>query len=62
MIAYVDGITWQWGRAGVQTSCTSIRRREVALRLSEGGKGLVSELGPGRRQLHAPGPGVVGIC
>lgn len=32
------------------------------VRLSEGRKELESESGPGRRQLHAPSPGVVGIC
>lgn len=41
--------------AGVQTSCTSITRREVALRLLEWGEGLVSESGwGGNRSMPHP--------
>lgn len=61
MIVYVDRrITWQWGWVRVQTSCTSITRREVALRL-EWGEGLVSESG-WEATAPCPTPGLVGLC
>lgn len=49
------------GAAGVQTSCTPIIRREVALRLLERGVGLASESG-WEATAPCPTPALVRLC